>query len=59
MKIYKITIKSLVTLSLITYMIFINAGCGDSNADKKTESKDTTIRQDTIKVDPENFSEPH
>ena len=41
----------------------MNPGCSNSNSNKNstenTEAKDTTIRQDTVNVDPENFSDPH
>lgn len=40
-------------------ILFISSGCGNANTTKETEPKDTTINKDTIKVDPEDFSDPH
>jgi ABC-type Fe3+-citrate transport system substrate-binding protein len=46
-------------ISILLCAVILNVGCGNSSEDKKTEPKDTTINQDTVNVDPENFSEPH
>jgi hypothetical protein len=63
MKQFQKTLNVLFLILSLLWMLLVNTGCGNSNVDKdtteKTETKDTTIRQDTVNVDPENFSDPH
>lgn len=63
MKQYQKTLNALLVITGLLWMLLINIACGNSNADKNatenTETKDTTIRQDTVKVNPEDFNEPH
>jgi hypothetical protein len=54
-------------LFMLTFIciLLISSGCGNSNTAKEPVAKDTiinkdkTINKDTIKVDPEDFSDPH
>ena len=60
---YQKSLNGILVITGLLWMLLINTGCDNSNADKNatetTETKDTTIRQDTVNVDPENFSDPH